>query len=74
MKTLRNKSFLSHLLGCISGEESDDMDTVAKKWWRDGGGDGVGGFILSSNTSGSKTEQRGERYDKGENSIYHGVK
>lgn len=31
MKTPRNKSFLSHLLGWISGEASNDMDRVAKK-------------------------------------------
>ena len=41
MKTPRNKSFLSHLLGWINGEESDDTQ---QKWWQDGGGGGVGGF------------------------------
>ena len=67
MKTPRNKSFLSHLLGCISGEESDDMDTVAKKmvagwWW----GWGRGFLILSSNTSGSKLnkEEKGMTREK----------
>lgn len=66
MKTPRNKSFLSHL-GCISGEESDDMDTVAKKmvagWWWGWGG---GFLILSSNTSGSKLnkEEKGMTREK----------
>ena len=43
MKTPRNKSFLSHLLGWISEEASDDMNRVAKK---NGGGmvAGMGGF------------------------------
>lgn len=78
MKTPRNKSFLSHLLGWISEEASDDMNRVAKKmvegWWQGWGG---GFLILSSNTSGSKLnkEEKGKSYyDKRENSIYHGVK
>ena len=48
MKTPRNKSFLSHLLGWISEEASDDMNRVAKKmvegWWQGWGG----GFLILS--------------------------
>ena len=62
MKTPRNKSFLSHLLGWISEEATDDMNRVAKK---NGGGMVAGmGWGVSHSVFQylwEQTEQRGER-------------